>query len=158
MTDQLPAKKKRRRRNRRRGSGGQAGAAFTMTPENVAEYSKGLHEHYGKSVFPAVQVENRPGIHPDPYDKAAEAAGIAAEQKAHVERIHSADELVNLLIPLITQARHKVVFDWAAGGSPGAFVQRIVRAEIARLQPAYREAHGGGGKSSQNLEALEKRL
>lgn len=141
MNDLAPAKKKRRRRNRRRGSGGQAGAAAVQ------------------SFIPAVQVENRPGVHPDPYDRVAEAAGIAADRKAHAERIHTADELAGLLIPLITQARHKAVFDWAAAGiGPAKYIEKIVRAEIARVSPAYREAMGGGGSSSRDLESLSERI
>jgi len=143
LNDLAPAKKKRRRRNRRRGSGGQAGAAAVQ------------------SFIPAAQVENRPGAHPDPYDRAAEAAGIAAERKAHEQRLQSADELAALLLPLITQERHKQVFDWvcaASGVGPAVYMQQIVRAEIARQTPAFREARGGGGKSSRNIEALTERL
>lgn len=129
-------KKKRRRRNRRRGSGGGAGPAAVQ------------------SFVPAEQVHNRPGI-------TAEDAEIRAEEQAHIKRMQTADELAGDLVPLIMQARHKEVFDWlcaAYGVSPAALITQIVRAEIARQTPNYREAKGAGGKSSRNLDTLLQRI
>lgn len=135
MTDIAPAKKKRRRRNRRRGSGGSAG--------------------------PAPVSQQQTAVQADPYDDASHIAGIKAEQAKHEQRMQSADELATLLIPLIMQPRHKAVFDWlcrASGGTAAAVITSIVRAEVARQTPAWREANGGGGTTSRNLEALAERI
>jgi len=145
LTDQLPAKKKRRRRNRRRGSGGGAGPAV-LTAADVANYQRpGV-------VLPPLPVK----VTITPED-----AEIQAEEQAHIKRMQTADELAAALVPLIMQARHKEVFDWlcaAYGVSPAALITQIVRAEIARQTPNYREAKGAGGKSSRNLDTLLQRI
>lgn len=90
---------------------------------------------------------------------AAEEAEIAAVEADHREKDRSADLLVNDLIPLIMQERHLLVFRWLAaarGVSQGELLRQIVRNEIARETPNWREAQGKGGKSTKSAATMAR--
>lgn len=61
----------------------------------------------------------------------------------------------------VARERHAEVFDWLCrvlGKKPHQLASEILTQALVKEYPAYREAHGGGGQSSKNLEALAKRL
>lgn len=62
---------------------------------------------------------------------------------------------------LIKRERHAVVFDWICevlDKTPHQLASELLTNAIVRELPAYREAQGGGGRSSKNLAALAERL
>lgn len=87
-----------------------------------------------------------------------ELADIRKMQEDDAARAARVQALVSELLPLIMQARHLEVFRWAAGGQEGRALTEVMRAHVARITPDYREAKGGGGASSRNVEALSERL
>jgi len=61
----------------------------------------------------------------------------------------------------VKRERHAEVFDWLCkvlGKDPEQLASEILTQALVKETPAYREAHGGGGQSSKNLEALVRRL
>jgi len=62
---------------------------------------------------------------------------------------------------LIRRERHAEVFDWMCkvlGKTPQQLASEIITQAVVRETPTYREAKGGGGGSSRDLEALAARL
>lgn len=62
---------------------------------------------------------------------------------------------------LVQRERHAEIFDWMARslGKSHEEVARIILVEgIMKNASAYREAHGGGGNSSKDIEGLANRL
>lgn len=104
---------------------------------------------------------------PDPetvsevYDEALEKAQI---QEARDERERVMDEATLIcedLLPMILPKRDQETFKWmrrTLGKSSGELVQSILKASIVRERRNEREAKGGGGASSTNLERLQERL
>lgn len=130
-----------------------------LTPEQIADIAV-------KAALAAVA--SATGSAPAPVDASPDDTGdeaddreIASQQAKQAETQHRIDELTEELIPLLFADRHKAVFDWlvrGSGGSAGRLVQVIIRSEISRRMPDYREAQGGGGSSSRNIETLTERL
>lgn len=123
-----------------------------MTLAHVTEYREGVEAAYAKEAAERVNPA---------YDEALATREIAASKAEHAQRLQSADELAALLLPLVMQARHRVVFDWMCqsnGVTPAQAITQIIRAEVARQTPDWREAQGGGGTSSKNLEVLAERI
>lgn len=61
----------------------------------------------------------------------------------------------------IKRERHAVVFDWLCdklNKTPDQLAGELLTVAIVRELPAYREAIGGGGNSSRDLEKLASRL
>lgn len=61
----------------------------------------------------------------------------------------------------VQRERHAEVFDWLCkvlGKTPRQLVSEMLTQSLVKEYPAYREAHGGGGQSSKNLETLVNRL
>lgn len=61
----------------------------------------------------------------------------------------------------IPKERHAEVFDWlcrVTGKEPKQLASEILIQAVVREYSAFREAKGGGGQSSKNLEALANRL
>lgn len=129
MSDDQP---KRKRRRRRRGKGGGGQPPSPPQPKPI-----------------------------DPYDVQAETADIKREQQEQKRLEQSAAQLIEQLLPLILQARDLEVLAWlikATGTTEVSIVTQILRAAIVRERRAFIEAHGGGGASSTNLEALAARI
>jgi len=62
---------------------------------------------------------------------------------------------------ILKRARHVEVFDWLCeklGKTPEQLASEMITAAVVREMSAYREAHGGGGRSGKDLEALSKRI
>lgn len=97
-------------------------------------------------------------VQPEETADASDLAEIKRSEEERRQQDERANELVKELIPLIMQPRHLEVFKWAAGNAWVAMVTLVLRAEVKRLLPDYREAQGKGGSSSRNLEALSERL
>lgn len=84
---------------------------------------------------------------------------IAQEQAAQREKKARIDDLVGELLPLLMQERHRVVFDWYArknGQGPAATLLQMVRTEVARLTPGWREDQGMGGKTTKDPETMAR--
>lgn len=130
---------------------------MSLTPEQIAEIA-------AKAAMSAVQAAM--GGAQAPSGVPVKTEDVSAEDQAEIRRAEQeqkanaarAEELIQELIPLIMQPRHMEVFAWMTGGDWLPAVVRILRAEIQRMTPDYREAKGGGGNSSRNLEALSERL
>lgn len=130
-----------------------------LTPEQIAEIAT-------KAALAAVQAATGGASAPpvadqeladDAAEEAAARAVIEQNEKAAAEIEAMADEL----IPHLMQARHLVVFQWSArarGVTVGGLLRQIVRAHVASETPSFREAQGGGGNSSRNIEVLSERL
>lgn len=61
----------------------------------------------------------------------------------------------------VKRERHAVVFDWLCkvlDKTPDQLATEILTNAIVKETPAYREAQGGGGRSSKSLEQLAARL
>lgn len=91
------------------------------------------------------------------YDEAAdEAAAIETikENEAHARAI---EPLAAEIIPQLMQERHLIVFRWLAlarGVSEAELLRQIVRSEVARETPNWREAQGMGGKSTKSAATM----
>lgn len=91
------------------------------------------------------------------YDEAAdEAAALETirENEAHAREI---EPLAAELIPQLMQERHLIVFRWLAvarGVSEAELLRQIVRSEVARETPNWREAQGMGGKSTKSAATM----
>lgn len=132
-------KKRRRRRGRRRGKGGGG------QPQQQVQ----------------TQAPTQAETAYDPYDLKAEAAEMKTEREAKAKEDQSAEQLIDDLIPLILQERDLVVLKWmieATGQSRVALFTQILRGAIIKERVNHREAMGGGGASSKNLEALSNRI
>lgn len=99
-----------------------------------------------------------PAVPKEPDEDELEAAAVAELEKQNAAKQGEVRELVERLIPLIMQPRHLEVFRWISGNNPERAITLILRNEIMRRTPDYREAMGGGGGSSRNLEALAERI
>lgn len=81
-----------------------------------------------------------------------------AEQEA---KIAALGEAVEEIIPQIMQPRHLEVWRFMMASrqlTAPELLRQIIRAEVARVTPDFREWRGGGGSSSRNIEALTERL
>ncbi len=61
----------------------------------------------------------------------------------------------------VRRERHAEVFDWMCqvlDKDPHQLASEILTQALVRELPTYREAKGGGGQSSRNLEQLASRL
>lgn len=93
-------------------------------------------------------------------DRAADEAArarqedkLSAEQREH-KRVAGA------LLTLLPK-RDQEVLAWVcevSNKTPGQVATEMIRQALVRERRAYREAHGGGGASSQDPEALAARL
>lgn len=98
-----------------------------------------------------------PEVQEPPYDEAAdEAAALETirENEAHAREI---EPLAAELIPQLMQERHLIVFRWLAlarGVSEAELLRQIVRSEVARETPNWREAQGMGGKSTKSAATM----
>ena len=95
---------------------------------------------------------------PEPvYDEEADERGALEtirENEAHAREI---EPLAAELIPKLMQERHLIVFRWLAfarGVSQSELLRQIVRAEVARETPNWREAQGMGGKSTKSAQTM----
>lgn len=62
---------------------------------------------------------------------------------------------------LLKRARHVEVFEWLCeklGKTPEQLAGEMITSAVVRETNAYREAHGGGGRSSKDLETLSRRI
>lgn len=95
----------------------------------------------------------------DGYDDSTADAEIAAVEKQHEARLMTAEELTTQLLPLIMQKRHLDVIEWLATARECSIAQcvvQILRAEVSRELPNYREAHGAGGASTKSAATMAK--
>lgn len=96
-----------------------------------------------------------------PYDHDAETREMKAADEAAAATMKDADKLVEDLITLLLPARDMEVFNWmleVLQVSKADLFKQILRAAIVRERRNHREAMGGGGASSQNLEKLQERI
>ena len=91
-------------------------------------------------------------------DDAAEEAAIAAQKQEQAREHARMVELVAELLPMVIAPRHQPVFEWLAAGhgDHARAITVILRAEIMRVLPAFREAKGLGGSSTKNPEKLQE--
>lgn len=125
-----------------------------LIAQMVAQTVAAMVPNLGGAQAPPLQEPEPETANPD----AADMEEIRRSEAEQRERSEHVDELVRALIPLIMQPRHLEVFIWFSGDNWSASVTQILRAEVARRMPDYREAKGGGGSSSRNIEALSERL
>ena len=93
-----------------------------------------------------------------PDDEADEAAArlTIEENERHYQ---GANELADKLLPMIMAARHREVFQWLArsrGVSEAELMRQVLRAEVARETPNWREAQGMGGSSTKNAATMAR--
>lgn len=93
-------------------------------------------------------------------DRAADEAARDRDISKKAVEDHEKKRLAGALLKLLP-ARDRVVLEWVCnvtGKSPGQVALEMIRQSIIKERRAYREAHGGGGASSTNPEALAERL
>lgn len=98
---------------------------------------------------------------PDVYDAEIEKAGIRAAKERLDATMEEANDLCRQLLPLIFSARDASTFEWmkdVLGQNDAQLVQGLLKAAIVRERVNEREAKGGGGSSSRNLETLKVRI
>lgn len=94
---------------------------------------------------------------PDVYDAELEAQQLAEAKELAAQHVQTMDQATENLLPIILQDRDFDVLNWMAASmqkTRGQLVQWIIRSHLAKQRVAYREALGGGGASSQNVETL----
>lgn len=130
---------------------------MNLTPEQIAEIAT---KAALAAVVAATGGAQAPSAEePEESEDARDKAVIAKDKEEAEFKRRRASELVAELLPLIMAERHMVVFRWMTEGMEHATaVQQIIRAEVSRRMPDYREAMGGGGNSSRNAELLSDRL
>jgi len=92
---------------------------------------------------------------------AAEDDKAASRLKSKTRTIEQAEKRIAGVLIQVMPKRDLVVFEWlchATGKKPGKIALEMIRAATIKERPAYREAMGQGGGSSQNLETLSERL
>lgn len=133
-----------------------------LSPEQIAAIAS---EAAAKAVAAALaatggaQAPSTPSSDEVEPEDARDRAVIEKADRTAAQNRARAVELAEELLPLIMAERHLICFRWMTEGvDPGTAIQQIVRAEVSRRMPDYREAMGGGGSSSRNAEALSERL
>lgn len=131
---------------------------MSLTPQQIAEIATAAALAAVEAATSGAPPAIVPGETSEQDDDAAEREAVAQLEREATAKRGEVRELVQRLIPLIMQPRHMEVFRWISGDSPEVAITQILRNEIMRRTPDYREAMGGGGKSSRNLEALAERI
>ena len=93
-------------------------------------------------------------------DRAAEDAARDRQNSRHEHQSRHQKRLAGAMIELLPK-RDLEVLEWVCkmtGKKPGQVIFEMVRVSIIKERRAHREAKGGGGASSQNLEVLSERL
>lgn len=86
---------------------------------------------------------------------------MRADQAKQAETFDRANEICLELIPLILKGRDQETLNWicaVTGGTPVKVMTSILRTAIVRERRNQREALGGGGMSSTNIEKLKDRI
>ena len=95
------------------------------------------------------------------YDVEAENREAAEAKSRGVKGMEDANHLCSELLPLILAPRDISTLNWMLdqlNTTPAHLVQSMVKAAIVRERVNEREANGGGGASSQNIEKLAARI
>ena len=156
MTAKQPAKGGARKR-----PAAQLAGAASVDPAIVAAVVAALQQTgfiAGANIAPPA---DPPAPAPEEPEDAEADREIAASQAKIAADQNRIEQLISEALPLMFQDRHMLVLRWIAsssGNSIGRVVQQILRAEVSRQMPTYREAIGGGGSSSRNIELLTERL
>lgn len=130
---------------------------MTLTPEQIAQIASQAAMAAVQAALGGTLPATVPGEVSEPQeDDAAENAAIAAQQEEQKRQHARMQELVAELLPMVIAPRHQPVFDWLAEGhgDHARAITVILRAEIMRVLPAFREAKGMGGSSTKNPEKL----
>ena len=95
------------------------------------------------------------------YDVEAENREAAEAKVRGAKGMEDANHLCSELLPLILAPRDISTLNWMLdqlNTTPAHLVQSMVKAAIVRERVNEREANGGGGASSQNIEKLAARI
>tara|TARA_R110000765_G_scaffold297405_5_gene392543 strand:- start:19969 stop:20286 length:318 start_codon:yes stop_codon:yes gene_type:complete len=93
-------------------------------------------------------------------DKAADEAALVRSNQKKLQSDRDMKRIAGALLGQLPK-RDQEVLAWVchqSGKSPGQVAFEMVRKSIIIERRGYREAMGGGGASSQNLETLTHRL
>lgn len=129
---------------------------MSLTPEEIADIAVKAALAAVQAVTAgaaAVPAKPVPELPDDPQDEAAARAVIAENER----QLQLANALSEELLTMIMQPRHLEVFNWLAnvrGVSGADLMRQILRAEIARETPNWREAQGKGGGSTKSAATL----
>lgn len=155
MTADVPAKKRRRRK--RRPSGGNAGPQLSQQEIIAQAVAAALAAAGVGSAAPAAASpqQQKSDLPEDKEDEAAARASIAANER----KMEEVNVIAAEILPQIMQPRHLIVFKWLAqqrGVSEADLMRQVLRAEVARETPNWREAQGLGGASTKNAATMAR--
>lgn len=96
----------------------------------------------------------------DEQDRAADDAARNAQQRKQATQLREQKRMAGAMVTLLPK-RDIQVLAWlceATGKPPGEIGVQMIRQGLIQERRAFKEAMGGGGSSSTNLEELTKRL
>jgi len=132
-----------------------------LTPQQIAEIATKAALAAVAAATGGAPASSNSAAAPETEDDPNEERAAMQSVQANEDKLDFADGLAGQLVPLLMSERHLQVFRWLARGHGVNFarmVQIILRNEISRQMPTYREAQGGGGSSSRDLGTLSERL
>lgn len=155
MTGEVPAKKRRRRK--RRPSGGNAGPQLSQQEIIAQAVAAALAAAGVGSAAPAASSpqQQKSDLPEDKEDEAAARASIEANER----KMQAVNDVAAEILPQMMAERHLIVFRWLAkerGISEADLMRQVLRAEVARETPNWREAQGLGGASTKNAATMAR--
>jgi ABC-type uncharacterized transport system permease subunit len=155
--EESPKRKRRRRGKRGRRSAGQGQPA---TPLKIVD--RALHTVGERGAHPSVDAAIKDAeAELEAVRETREREALAADDAAAQSKVKTASEYFDAWSALMLQPRDMEILNWLAalaGKTISQIAMEMLRSSIVKNKVAYREAHGGGGSSSQDILRLTELL